>query len=991
MKSLLFKILLYIVIFGLFDDGFVIAQSNPRPITWKDVPAWKSLAPNGAVISPDGKWAAYAIVPVDGDGDLYLQRVGDTTLKKYPIGGTTFPSMQFSKDGKWFAFKEAAKNKDLKAAAKPGGKQVFDKLILIDLANDKKTEFEKVSSYDFNGEAATHLGLVMAKDRASGAPGGAAGPKGGDFLLLELASGKSQNIGNVSEFKFNKAGNWLALTIDAANQAGNGIQLYNIAAKQTTIIESDKATYQSLNWTEAGDAFAALKMVKDEKYKQDHGRVVGVKNLGANPTIAVYDPKKDSLSFPKGKTISPNRSPIWTEDLTRLLFGIHEQELAKKEPEKKEEAISENKDSLQKAEMDKLVKLKSDTSIKSVADMQKAISKLDPKVPPAEKIDTVKPDMTIWHWKDKRLQARQQVLQQQDKNFFYWGMYDTRNQKMVQLNDSSVRSLSPMPKHKYAIATDISEYELDINLDGQSYQDVFLVDLNTGKAEKILEKFYLPSFASYPRSSPDGMKWIYGKDGHYYIYDIFARTHTNITLAVPTSFINTEDDHNVVKPLTSVLDWSNDSRFVLIRDLWDIWQVPVNGKDKAVNLTQNGRQTGIRYQTRFVLDQEEKGIDLTKPMYVRMYGERTKKSGIGLIEASAKTGVKPRVQPLIWEDASVSRLTKADKADVYVFSRETFTKPTEFYASTGTNLIDAKQITKNAPDAAKYTWSKGVRLVNYVSDKGDSLQGALFLPANYEEGKKYPALVYYYEKLSQTLHNWSNPGFSGTGWNPSMYTSNGYAVFIPDIVYTIDDPGMSAVWCVLPAVKEAIKTGVIDADKIGIHGHSWGGYQTSFLITQTNMFKAAAAGAPLTNMVSMYDLIYWNSGSGNMSIFEASQGRFKGAPWENWDSYLRNSPVYHVKKVATPLLMLHNDKDGAVDFTQGIEYYNALRRLKKPVVMMQYKGENHGLSKLENRKDYAVRMMEFFDYYLKGAPAPDWWTDGVDHLKLSEHLDKRVF
>lgn len=200
---------------------------------------------------------------------------------------------------------------------------------------------------------------------------------------------------------------------------------------------------------------------------------------------------------------------------------------------------------------------------------------------------------------------------------------------------------------------------------------------------------------------------------------------------------------------------------------------------------------------------------------------------------------------------------------------------------------------------------------------------------------------------------------------------------------------MSAVWCVLPGVKAAIKTGVIDETKIGIHGHSWGGYQTSFLITQTNMFKAAAAGAPLTDMISMYNLIYKNSGSSNGAIFEASQGRLL-PPWENWEAYNRNSPLYHVKKVNTPLLMLHNDADGAVDFTQGIEYYNALRRLKKPVVLIQYKGENHGLAKLPNRKDYAVRMMEFFDYHLKGKPAPDWLEKGIDRLTLDEHLDKRT-
>lgn len=974
-----------LVVHLLLQPVWVQAQ---KPISWKDVPGWKSLTGNGAVLSPDGKWVAYGIAPVEGDGELFLQKTDDTVLRKYPSGGSSFISMAFSEDGKWFAYKEAPQSRDQKAAAKPGGRPVYDNLHLIELATGKKTTVEKVSRFTFNGKASTHIALLMSKEKSTGANAA----NGSDLLLTELASGKSQNIGNVADFAFNKAGNWLAYTIDAAGMAGNGVHLYSIASRSAMVVESDKATYTMLNWKEEGDAFAVLKMVKDEKFKQDHGKVVGVKNLGANPEIVVYDPQKDSMAFPKDMTISPNRSPIWTDDLSRILFGIHQLEPVKKEAPPKDSAeLAFNKDSLNKAEAEKLAKLKSDTSIKTLADLQKAMAKMDPKPAPPDKIDTVKPNLTIWHWQDKRLQARQQVLQNQDKNFYYWAMYDTRSKQFKQLNTGNVRSLSPLPKHQYAIGTDISNYELDINLDGQNYQDVYLINLNTGAQKMLFEKLYLPSFASYPKASPDGNKLVYGKDGHYYVYDIALATHTNITEKVTTSFIDTEDDHNVVKPLTAIVGWSADSRYVLIRDLWDIWLVSANGKEKAVNLTVNGKAAGIRYQQRFVTDMDEKGIDLSKPMYVRMYGERTKKSGIGLISANKKTGPVPGVKPLIWEDANVGRLTKAKLADAFVYSSETFNRPTEYFFAASNELSGATQVTKNAPDAAKYVWSAGVQLVDYVSDKGDSLQGALFLPAGYEKGKKYPTLVYYYEKLSQTLHNWSNPGFGGTGWNPTLYTSNGYAVFVPDIVYKLNDPGMSAVWCVLPAVKKAIATGVVDADRIGIHGHSWGGYQTCFLITQTNMFKAAAAGAPLTNMVSMYNLIYWNSGSGNMSIFEASQGRFKGAPWENWDAYLRNSPIYHVKQVQTPLLMLHNDKDGAVDFTQGIEYYNALRRLKKPVVMMQYIGENHGLSKLENRKDYSVRMMEFFDHHLKGKEAPDWWKDGVEYLKLSEHLDKRVF
>jgi dipeptidyl aminopeptidase/acylaminoacyl peptidase len=951
-----------------------------KPMTWQDVPAWKSISPFSVTVSPDGQWVAYALLPVDGDGEIIVQKVRGTDKKTYTIGSASSPNMAFSENGKWFAYKVYPKNSERKANAKTPNKQLFEKLVVVDLTTDNKTEYEKVNSFAFNGDAANTIAIQIAKER-SGAPK-PEDPKGADLLIVELSSGKSQNIGNVSEYAFNKKGTHLAYTIDAANQSGNGLLLYTVANKQTQVIDSDKARYQSVNWKDEGDAFAALRLVKDKKYKQDKGSVIGVKNL-VSPQVYVYNAAKDSIQFPGGMTISPNRKPMWTEDLTRLLFGIHDLELAKKEDKMEEPA-----EAAKESEADKLAKIKTDTTIKSIADLQKAIAKLDAKKP-APKGDTIKPDMTIWHWKDTRLQSRQQRTEMQDKNFSYWGMVEVASNKFFRLNEGTLKELNPMPKHRYAIAQDNSAYELDNALDGQSYTDIYIVDLKTGTRKKVFEKMYLPSFWSAPRPSPDGNKFLYGKDGHYHVYDIPTGTSVNITANVKTSFINTEDDHNVIKPLTPIIGWSLDGKYVLLRDLWDVWQVPVGGKEVAVNLTLNGKKDKIRYQNRFVLDPEEKGIDMKKPQYFRSYGEWNKKSGIVRIEPG-KTGLTAGAKSLLWEDASISRLLKAKNADVFLFSREKFNQPTEYFAADA-QLKNESQVSGNAPDAGKYQWSAGAQLIDYVSDKGDTLQGALFLPAGYEKGKKYPTVVYYYEKLSQTLHNYTAPGFSGTGWNPNVYTSNGYAVFIPDIVYKMNDPGMSAVWCVLPGVKAALKSGVIDETRIGIHGHSWGGYQTSFLITQTNMFKAAAAGAPLTNMVSMYDLIYWNTGGGNMAIFEASQGRFTSGPWDNWDAYLRNSPVYHVRNVTTPLLMLHNDKDGAVDFTQGIEYYNALRRLKKPVVMMQYKGENHGLAKLENRKDYAVRMMEFFDYYLKDAPLPEWLKEGVDHLKLNDHLTERVF
>jgi dipeptidyl aminopeptidase/acylaminoacyl peptidase len=931
------KYLVLICLLLGFQIPFAQAQQAPS-ISWKEVATWKSMPNGGYKLSPDGQWMAYVLTGVEADGELILQKVADLGSKKsYPIGNTSFASFEFSEDSHWMAFKEFPKF----AEKKNNENSTKEKLHLIHLGTGEKKTFEDIGGFYFNGEASSHLLISLPKSGDSDA-------KGTDLLIHHLKTGKSQNLGNVREHAVNKTGTYLAYAVDAANSQGNGLYLLQLASNAIQVLDSDEAAYQSINWTEKGDGFAVLKFKEDKKYKQEIGTVLGVKNL-PNPQVILYAPKEDSLGFNQNYTISPNRRPMWSDDLSRLFYGIHPLVLVEKETPKKEVSA----DSIPK-----------------------------PK-------DAKKPEMTIWHWQDERLQSRQQVMEGTDKNYSFWASYDILSKKHLALQDSSMRELNILPQQHFGLGADQRAYELDINLNGQSYLDYYVVDLKTGEKKLLFEKFYQPTVASMPRPSTDGKKLLYGKEGHFFVYDILSNTHRNLTENLPVSFIDEQEDRNLKLAMLSPLGWSSDSKYLLLRDGWDIWQVPLSSKESPSNVTQTGRAQGIRYQYRINLDPDEKGIDLSKPVYLRSYGERTKKSGLATLSPS-KAGLAKGVKTLLWEDANIQGLAKAKKANVFTYTKEKFNEPTQVYLGDA-SLSQAKQVTENAPDFKKYSWSSGVRLVDYVSAKGDSLQAALFLPAGYQEGIRYPTVVYYYEKLSQTLHNWSNPAYSGTGWNPSLYTSNGYAVLVPDIVYTLDDPGMSAVWSVLPAVDAALKTGVIDSDKMGLHGHSWGGYQTSFLITQTKRFKAAAAGAPLTNMISMYDLIYWNTGAGNMSIFEASQGRFLGGPWENWEAYERNSPIYHVKNVQTPLLLLHNDKDGAVDFTQGVEFYNALRRLKKPVILIQYLGENHGLGKMENRKDYSVRMMEFFDHHLKGLPAPDWMLQGVPRLKLGEHLEDRAF
>ncbi len=932
---------LILLVFAISFVGKTYAQQKPA-LTWKDVSKWTFN--RGNALSPDGQWMAWASGPTEGDLKMTIRKTLDTLSYSYPIGANA-SGLSFSKDSKYAAFKVSAKDAEAKAARK-ANKPLYDKLLLVSLADNKQTTFEKVRTFSFSGDSPSWIAIqFMAPE---GAPKDPTAAKGTDVLLYNLVTKKSFNLGNVAEFSFNKAGDQFAYTVDANGQNGNGIFLRDMKTGITTALDNDKATYKSINWNEVGNAFALLKSNKDEKYKDDVFSIIGISKINGDLTNkVVYNGIEDS-TFPKGMGVNTNAGPYWSDDQTTLFFGINT--LTKKEDKKPE------------GKTDSLAKAK----------------------PEPKKEDIEKPDMIIWNWQDKRLQSAQQTQEMRDKSFNYTSSYRVADKKFTQLADSNMRSVSIAPKQLYAIGYDNTNYELMGNLDGQSYTDVYLIDLKTGNKKRLFEKMYATNGGRLALA-PNGKLASYYVDGVFYSINLETGQTANLTGNIKASFVDALDDHNVSKPATQNLGWSSDSKYALIKDNYDLWKISADGKS-VVSLSDNWKSKKSEVAGRLRIYQDEKGTDLTKDQYFSVFNDYDKKGGIGILPAG-----KNKIDILFMDDNSYGSFAKAETGKVFVYTKSNYQESPAFYASTSSDLAAPKKVNSNTPDQAKYAWTSGVKLINYVSANGDSLQAALYLPANYVQGKSYPTITYIYERLTDGLNNYTMPGFPGGGFNKAMYLSNGYAVLEPDIKYKLNDPGMSAVACVVPAVKAAIATGIVDEKNVAIHGHSWGGYQTSFLITQTNIFKAAAAGAPLTNMISMYSLIYWNSGGTNQAIFEASQGRLTPGYWDNWDAFARNSPVYHIKKVQTPLLLLHNDKDGAVDFTQGIEYYNGLRRLNKPVVMITYRGENHGIAKLPNRKDYAVRMMEYFDYMLKGKPAPEWWSKGVNRLDMEKHLEIRAF
>ncbi len=986
-----------------------------------DLKAWKTI--RQSVLSNDGKWFAYVLAPNEGDANVIIRSTGaDNKEWKFPIGssdaggrggggaggrGGAAPDagggpLSISADSRWVAFTvyspstagRGGRAGGAGRGGRGGGAPTTDaatqtpapqnKLAVVNLATGEKKEFDRVRRYAFNGDKPTWLAIQAPAETpaattgtapATGARGGAGAggaaaagrAEGTDLLLYNLASGEAVNVGNVAEFGFDDSGEWLAYAIDARDQIGNGVQLRNMKTDVVRAIDSDRSLYRHLVWADSVDALAVLRGRVDSTGRDTNYSVVTFTGVSAPaPKKLVFDATQHT-DFPKDMAIAVERAPRLAEDLSAVYFGIHEG----------------------KKSADRLLAGRGSGVIQAGAPgMGGTINQ-----PRVNEATEENPSLIIWNEKDPRLQSQQIVQETQDRAFTFLAEYRLADDKFVQLADEALRSVTVSPHDHFAIGTDNRDYEQPSAYTGRVYEDDYTVDLRTGKRDLVLKK-HRPGVRV---SSPNGKEELYwGDDGNYWVLDLATGAKRNITKATAVNFFNTDDDHNyLVPPPRAPFGWTRDGASVLLSDGWDIWKVPTTGTGTAVNITVNGKRDQIRYNRVYPFERgvtagggrggrggrggggASPGIDLTQPLYVGAYGEWTKKAGLSRVDPGT-----PGAKSLVWDDASFD-FQKARDADVYVYTKQSSRDFPNYFVA-GTEFKDGRQLTDANPQQKEFAWTSGVRLINYTSAKGDKLQGALYLPANYEPGKKYPLLVTIYEKRSNLANTFVSPSETSTP-NRSMYTSRGYAVLDPDIVYKINTPGMSAVWCVIPAVKAAIGTGMIDSANVGLWGHSWGGYQTAFLVTQTNIFKAAIAGAPLTNMVSMYASVYWNTGNSDASIFEDSQGRFKGNYTDNMEAYIRNSPNFHAKNVKTPLIILADDKDGAVDFNQGITYYNTLAQLKKDVILLEYVGENHGLARPINMKDYAMRQKDWFDHYLKGTAAPDWMTKGIPRIKMDEY------
>jgi hypothetical protein len=591
--------------------------------------------------------------------------------------------------------------------------------------------------------------------------------------------------------------------------------------------------------------------------------------------------------------------------------------------------------------------------------------------PENEPKDTLLPEekavFDLWSWTDDVIQPQQlkELSQEKRKSFLY--VYHINSKNIIQLADSVVENIAPINRGNSATFLGKSFTYRKLESWDRDYNDFYSVDVKTGAKKLLIKK------QESGAMTPEGKYFLYyqNEDSTWHAINTEKFTDVNLTKNIKACFYNKLNDVPSEAPPLGLVGYTKDSKEILINEYYDIWVIDPTGKKEPYSLTNNyGNKNGIQFRYN-KLKGDEVYIDLEKPFLLKSFNTKTKQEGFWL----ANIHGDPKL--LMQDDFRFSAAMKAKNADIFLWQKGKFTVYPDLYTS-DFSFKNEKLLSYTNPQMKDYKWGT-VEMVSWNTPRGETLNGLLYKPEDFDATKKYPMMIYFYERNSDNINQYMPPSPSRSVINIPYFVSNEYLVFVPDITYITGYPGQSAFDAIVSGAIAMIDKGFVKKDKIGIQGQSWGGYQVAYLITRTNMFAAAGAGAPVSNMTSAYGGIRWGSGMSRMFQYEKSQSRIGGTLWDKPLQFIENSPVFYANKVNTPLLITANDQDDAVPWYQGIEYYTALRRLDKPVWMLNYNNDAHNLKAESwgNRMDLSIRLGEFFDYYLKDKPMPKWMKEGI--------------
>ncbi len=957
--------------------------SEKSLVTMPDVTLWRN---HSVTLSNDGNWHSVEYRPSTSDKfedkqtdkesadepdqkkQEQLERYGKGALndvlyirnsdgsKEFEIERGKNP--QFSNNSEWVAYSiSKEKKKDEKSGSdKTDGKQKQTPPLVIELRslNDETLKRWEIktsnSSRSLKFPEDSEYFILHSKS---------------GLLLFDLRDQSEHYIGNVGEYHLSKDSSQLFYTIKTDDRNGNGIYVFDVETRSTRTLTSASDVFSSLTFLKNENALAAFqvksesedKKSSDEKTEEKPSpnvNLIVIKNPGSEqPELSLYAPK-ELEGIPEDTSLLTTGLE-WSEDGNRVFLRLEQQE-------------EENPDTDSESSGDDDASTKNnDTENDEATDNEATDDEENEETGENDMEITAKGNVDVWHWKDEKLQSQQMKEGGSARKQVFDFVLDLNKRTLIQLTDEDLRISEKSRDGQWAIATNSQPYISDWDV---RRSDVYRVNLVTGERKLLLERHN-----GQIQMLPHGTQVIYWKNRHFWVYSFEEDTHLNVTSRTPISFVNTDYDYHGAEPAFGVESFANDGTAVILNHRHDLWLQPLNG-EPATCLTQGmGEEKKIRFSLAIPpnrrdddLELEERYVDLSQPVMLRGAGSLSKKSGIFRLASD-------NLETLVYEDSEFNSLRKAEDADVATFKRGDYQHYPETFLS-DLSFQNPKQLTRTNQHQEKYRWGRRI-LVDYTNKDGRSLQGILSIPDSYQDGNPLPMIVYSYEKLSNGMHRYPTPRIPGAGVSEMMYVSDDYLYLQPDIHFRKRTSHSDMHECIDAAIQKVIELGYADEERVGYIGHSYGGHAAMFMSTQENRFAAIAGGAGVSNLIQGFNIDIVSDGSNEQDYYISGQGRLTRSPADDLGLYIDQSPVFHAKNMETPLLLYHGTADNVVPWEHSFGFYNLLRFLKKPVILLSYRGEGHGMREFENRKDLQLRLKEFFDHHLKGQDAPKWIEEGV--------------
>ncbi len=925
----------------------ISSYGQKKPLDHSVYDGWQNISER--LISDDGKYIAYTVTPQEGDGHLYIKKKDGSNVAEiargYNANITDNSRFLICRIKPFFKDTREAKIKKKRPEEMPK-----DSLAVVDLNSGKITKVAQVKSFKIADEQANFLAYHLEKKPATPAPRTgqtdstvksttpvapptprtATEPfeEGTDLVVHHLLTGDTVVYNLVSEYFFNKKGNILLL--ETTKKTGDAkvkpqVIKVDLLNKKSAVVLTGFNDAKGYRMDELGNQLAFIaERDSSAKSLQKFYKLFYHKN-GADSAVLLV--QKNTSGMPDNYTLSENAQAIsFSKSGSRLFFGTA--------------PILPVKDTL---------------------------------TPDFERVS-----VDVWHYKDDYLQPLQLRNLQQELNKAYLARFDFDRGSVVQIGGQAFRNIIQTNEGDGAVFYGVADEGKRIasQWQGASFSDIYAINPLTGSKQLILANI---KGNTYPSTTGKFLVVYDEVKKKYSAYNSESQKMASIAADIKMPLYDVENDVPDDPNAYGLAGWIENDESLLIYDQFDIWQIDPLGIKSSINITGGlGRKNNLVLRN-ITLDREARFIKKDQTLLFNVFNQKNKGSGLKthvmgtLFEINASNATLP---------TRISAVSKAKDAAVISFGTETFQRSSNIAVidwranSILQDVQNAASLHQPNPQQANYKWGTA-ELFTWKAYTGKIAEGIVYKPEDFDPKKKYPMIAYFYERSSDGLYGYNAPAPTPSRLNIPFFVSRGYIVFVPDIWYKTGYPGQGAYDYIVSGTRALVAKGYVDSTKLGLQGQSWGGYQIAHLITRTNLYAAAWAGAPVANMTSAYGGIRWGTGLNRQFQYEKTQSRIGATLWEKPNLYIENSPLFHFPKVKTPVVIMHNDADGAVPWYQGIEMFTALRRLGKPVWMLNYNNEDHNLVERRNRKDIQIREQQFFDYLLKGDKPAKWIADGV--------------